>query len=80
MSLSKYMKPVDVKMESRTLVGTFRGGKLAPVMAVPFQGSESGSVRQSVVFELDPIAGRMITDITAEIVSFFVPAQACDAC
>lgn len=79
MSLTKYMKPRTQRHEARTLAGTFRGGKLAPVMAVPFRESESGTVNQSVVLELDPIAGRMITEITAEIVSVYVPAQAIDA-
>jgi hypothetical protein len=79
MSLSKYQKPRTTRFEPRTIAGTFRGGKLAPVMAVPFLQSESGVVSQSVVLELDPIAGRMISQITAEIVSVFVPAQAADA-
>jgi hypothetical protein len=61
------------------MAGRFRGGKLAPVMAVPFRESESGVVSQTITFELDPIAGRMITPITAEVVSVYVPAQAIDA-
>lgn len=77
--LSKYQMPRNTRREVRTLVGRTRGGKLCPVMAVPFFGSESGSVSQTVTFELDPVAGRMITDITAEIVSVFVPLQAIDA-
>ncbi|MBW4983472.1 hypothetical protein KZZ07_13065 [Mameliella sp. CS4] len=73
------MKPRAIRREARTLAGRFRGGKLAPVMAVPFVGSESGSVTQSITYELDPIAGRMITEVTAEIISVFVPLQAIDA-
>lgn len=77
--LNKYMQPRAIRREARTLAGRFRGGKLAPVMAVPFVGSESGSVTQSITYELDPIAGRMITEVTAEIISVFVPLQAIDA-
>lgn len=76
--LNKYMKPRGTRRESRTIAGRFRGGKLAPIMAVPFRESESGVLSQSVMMELDPIAGRMITPITAEIVSVYVPAQAID--
>ncbi len=77
--LSKYQQARDVRREQRTLAGTFRGGKLNPIMAVPVTGSESGVVTQSVTYELDPIAGRMITPITAEIIAVFVPAPAIDA-
>lgn len=79
MSLNEYQQIRNTRSEPRHEVGTFRGGKLAPVMAVPFLGAESGIVNQVVHLELDPIAGRMITEITAEIVSVFVPAQAADA-
>ena len=77
--MSKYMRPRARRQEARTIAGKFRGGKLTPVMAVPFRESESGSVTQSINYELDPIAGRMITPIIAEIVSVFVPVQAIDA-
>ncbi|WP_071675232.1 hypothetical protein [Nioella nitratireducens] len=77
--MSKYMKPRARRSEARTIAGRFRGGKLAPVGAHAFRESESGSVMQSVHFELDPIPGRMITPITAELVSVFVPVQAIDA-
>lgn len=77
--LSKYMQPRGYRREGRTLAGRFRGGKLAPVMAVPFRESESGVINQTVTYELDPIAGRMITPITAEVVCVYVPAQAIDA-
>ena len=77
--LSKYMKPRAIRREARTVAGRFRGGKLAPVMAQPFLGSESGSVQQSITYELDPIAGRMITEVTAEVISVFVPLLAVEA-
>lgn len=74
-----YQTPRNVRRESRTLVGRFRGGKLAPVMAVPVRGNEGGVLSQRITMELDPIMGRMITPISAEFISVFVPVQAVDA-
>lgn len=74
-----YQMKRNVRREARTLMGRFKAGKLAPVMAVPVKGSEGGMLSQTVSFELDPIAGRMMTPITAEMVSVFVPVEACDA-
>lgn len=73
-----FQTPRGVRRESRTEVGRFRGGKLAPVMAVAVRPSEGGMLSQSVTLELDPIAGRMITPITGELISVFVPVQAID--
>lgn len=77
--MTKYNNATQTRRMSRTLGGRFRGGKLAPVMAEAFRESESGILSQTVSYELDPIAGRMITPITAELVSVFVPVQAIDA-
>lgn len=74
-----YQTTRNVRREARTLVGRFRGGKLVPVMAVPVRGNEGGMLSQSISYELDPIAGRMITPITAELTAVFVPVQAIDA-
>lgn len=76
---SRYMSAKAQRREARNIAGRFRGGKLAPVMAVPFLGSESGSVQQSISYELDRVAGRLLTDVTAEVISVFVPALAMDA-
>jgi hypothetical protein len=73
-----YQTTRNTRRESRTLVGRFRGGKLAPVMAVPVRGNEGGMLAQSITLELDGIAGRMITPITGEFISVFVPVQAID--
>lgn len=70
---------MSVRRESRTLTGRFRGGKLAPVMATVLRESESCILSQSCTFETDPIAGRMITPITVELISVNVPVQAIDA-
>lgn len=74
-----YMKTRGRRTEVRTLGGRFRGGKLAPVMAIPFLQSESGVVEQTFACELDQIAGRLISEITAEVVSVFVPILAVEA-
>jgi hypothetical protein len=74
-----YQQPRSTKRESRTLVGRFRSGKLAPVMAVKVGGSEGGMLSQEITVELDPIAGRMITPITCDLFAVFVPVQAIDA-
>lgn len=77
--MSKYTQATQTRRESRTIAGRFRGGKLTPVMAVPFRESESGILSQTITYELDPIAGRMITPIQAELISVYVPVQAMDA-
>lgn len=74
-----YQTPRNVRRESSTLIGRFRGGKLNPVMAVAVKGNEGGMVSQSLTLELDPIAGRMVTPIYGELVSVFVPVQGIDA-
>jgi hypothetical protein len=77
--MKDYQKPRAVRREARNIGGRFRGGKLAPVMSVPFLGGESGSVQQVITMELDPVGGRLITEVMAEVVSVFVPVQAIDA-
>lgn len=74
-----YDTPLNTRRESRTLVGRFRGGKLAPMIAVPVRGNEGGMLSQTVTFELDPIGGRMISAMYGEVISVFVPVQAIDA-
>lgn len=76
---ANYQTPRNVRRDSRTLVGRFRGGKLVPVMAVPVRGNEGGLLSQQITLELDPIPGRLITPITGEVTSVFVPVQAIDA-
>lgn len=77
--MTKYQNPTTKRRESRSLGGRFRGGKLAPVMATALRESESAILSQQINFELDPIAGRMITPITAEMIAVYVPLQAIDA-
>ena len=74
-----YQDATNTRSENRTLSGRFRGGKLNPAMAVMFRESESGILSQTVNYVLDPIAGRMITPITAQLYCIYLPAQAMDA-
>lgn len=64
------------RREMRNLVGRFRGGKLAPVMATAVKAGESGMLSQAINMELDPIPGRLLSPITAEFIAVFVPLQA----
>lgn len=60
---------------SRTLAGRFRGGKLHPSMCLGLKGSEGGLLTQTATIELDPVAGRLITPVTAEMIVVYVPVQ-----
>lgn len=76
---NRYQNARNVRRAAQKNAGTFRGGKINPLLAVPFQGSESGMLEQEAVFELDPIAGRLLSDVNCEIVSMYVPVPAIDA-
>lgn len=67
---------MTTRREMRDLTSRFKAGLLAPVMAVPFEPGEAGTVAQTCTFELDPVAGRVITPMYAEVVSVFVPVTA----
>lgn len=73
------MQRSSTRREARKISGRFRGGKLAPALAVPFLGGEGGMLSQRATLELDPVAGRIRSPITAYMVSVFVPVQAMDA-
>ena len=77
--MSKNQRPTQMRREYRDRTGRFRAGRLAPVMAVGIRGNEGGMLSQSITMELDPIAGRMVTQMWAEMTSVFVPVQAIDA-
>lgn len=79
MGMNKYRRPRGVRFEGVSLGGRFRGGKLNPVKATAFRENESGMLSQSILMELDPIAGRMVTPITAQFISVYVPVPAIDA-
>lgn len=74
-----FQQQVNRRNESRSIIGRFRGGKLAPVYALRVGQSEGGMLTQSINLELDPLGGRIITPVTAEFISVFVPTQAMHA-
>ncbi len=76
MNLSKYQKPRARRYEVLGNTGRTRGGKLEPVAFHAFIGSEGGMIRQDLKFELDPIPGRILTPIRAQVQNVFVPVQA----
>lgn len=77
--MTRYQNATNTRRESRNIAGRFRGGKLAPTMATVMRESESAILAQSVTFETDPIAGKMLTPITGGTVCVYVPVQAIDA-
>lgn len=74
--LDRYQKPRTRRRSFRSPTGKLQGGKLTPVLFEQLLPSESAVVDQSITLELDPIAGRMITPITAYVTAVYVPAAA----
>lgn len=77
--MKDYRNPNSSRSEYQHQANKMRGGKLMPIMAVPFRPNEKGVVNQTINVELEPIAGRLITDIYARVTAVFVPALAIDA-
>lgn len=73
-----FTNPRAIRIDSSRTVSKFRGGKLAPVSATIFMENEGGPVQNTIALDLDPIAGEMLTEINAHVVSLFVPFQAID--
>ena len=76
---TKYMTARSRRAYLQQPTGRFRGGKLIPVQAVPFEQSEGGIVQQNIEIELDPVVGRLISEVTAEVFCVFVPSLAMEA-
>lgn len=74
--MNAMLQQYSTRREPRDLSSRFKAGLMAPVMAVPIEPGEGGTVSQTVTFELDPVAGRIITPIFAEVISVFVPVTA----
>lgn len=77
--MTTYQNARNTRRESMTNLGRFRGGILSPVMFTAIRPSEGGMINQQITFELDPIAGRMVTPMYAELTMVYVPVQAMDA-
>jgi hypothetical protein len=66
----------QTRRESRGVAQRFRAGKMQPVGAVQLLGGEGAMLQQSLFLELDPIPGRLLTEISAQMQIVFVPFQA----
>lgn len=67
------------RLELRNPVGKVKAAKLCPIMATPFIAGEGGLIEQRLHIELDPVAGRLVSQTWAKVMQVFVPVQACDA-
>lgn len=76
--MTKYQQARTTKRGYRNIIGKMRGGKLYPVMAEAFRPSEGGILRQDFRMELDPIPGRLLTQVTGEVIVMYCPVQAAD--
>lgn len=66
----------NTRREFADLFGRFRAGKLAPVGLFVVKGGESGILQQHLEFQLDPVAGRLLSQVHADVFSVAVPLQA----
>lgn len=65
--------------ESVSILGKMGAGKFHPVSIVPARPNEGGMLSQSIRMELNPFAGRPVTQTFGGLVSVYVPVQAVDA-
>lgn len=72
----RFDKARSQRRESWMVPGQTRLGKMVPVGIAAFLPGESGVLRQAVDVELEPIAGRLITDISAKVTTVAVPIPA----
>lgn len=75
-SLRRFQQPRSRRREYQSPAGHFPAFTLQPLCAVPFMGSESGTVRQAINLSLNRIQGGLLTEIHAEVVCVYVPALA----
>lgn len=76
--MSRFQQARTTRRYGNARVGRFRGGKLAPVLAMAVRPSEGGALSFGIEMELDPIMGRMLTPMYGELTAIFVPVQAID--
>lgn len=74
-----FSKPKGTRRRLKTSVSRTRAGKLYPTAAVRIRGNEGGVISQRVILELDPILGRLRSQVTADMTVVYVPLQAIDA-
>jgi hypothetical protein len=79
MNMMNFTSPKRVRRQFKQNVGRMRGGKLVPVMFHAIRESEGGVLSQTFNLELDPIPGRLTSEMILEFYDIFVPLQAIDA-
>ena len=77
--MDNFTSPKRIRRQYKGNTGRMRGGKLYPAMVHKIGQSESGVINQTLTVELDPIPGRLISEITAQLLTIYVPLQALDA-
>lgn len=76
---SEYQKPRGVRRYMTGPSGTIKAAEMKPIGWFPVIQSEAGALSVQCAVGLEPIAGRLINDISAELVVVFSPAPAMDA-
>lgn len=76
--MKTFTEPTRIRRMPKANTGRFRGGKLYPIMVHAVRESESGTLMQTLNVELDPIPGRLISQMFIEMYDIFVPVQAMD--
>lgn len=71
-------KQRSARREYRNITSRIRGGELHPVKAHRVMGNESGLLKETIFFDFDPVAGRIITPVNCQMVAVFAPLQALD--
>lgn len=68
-----------VRREAVQNVGKTKAAKLVPVNITAVKGNEGGLYSGSVAVDLDPVAGRLLTQAFAKVTCVYVPIQAIEA-
>lgn len=74
-----FQEPKRIRRMPRGNTGRARFGKLYPATIHAVRPSESGTIAQTLSVELDPIPGRLLSQMFLEMYTCFVPVQAIDA-
>ncbi len=75
-SKNMYQMARSKKREITSFMDKTKTAKLTPVSCVDIGMSEAGTITQTIGFSLDPISGRLLSNINARVISIFIPDQA----
>lgn len=76
---SRYQQPRGVRRYMTGPSGTIKAAEMKPIGWFPLEQSEGGALSVQCAVGLEPVAGRLINDISGEIIVVHVPAPAMDA-